>query len=234
MRRRHLGGSVRHRRRPDLPRDHLAEPYFGEGGSRSRRSTSGRAASASGARSPAVRSAPGSLPAHGVPLRPFADAVAPGAGRAGDRPLGQLVQQRAVRQADRPALGPGDRRRSTGPTAKPQFATYHPTFLYESLWNLGVPRCSSAGERRFRLAGGRAFALYVMGYASGRVWIEAMRIDGPTRSGSALNIWTSIIVFAVAATYFITPPRKRGHTMRDSGSQDDPDPSSSVPAGGRR
>ena len=52
---------------------------------------------------------------HGIKLLPLADALAPGvAGRAGDRALGQLVQPGALRQAHRPAVGAGDRRRATG------------------------------------------------------------------------------------------------------------------------
>ena len=83
-------------------------------------------------------------------------------------------------------------------------------------------------DRRFRLTGGRAFALYAMLYTSGRVWIEALRIDTANHIGPfRLNIWTSIIVFAVAAAFFVAT-RKRGQTMSESGSQDEPEPSSSV------
>lgn len=59
---------------------------------------------------------------------------------------------------------------------------FHPTFLYESIWNLGV--CAlllllfQAGSRgRIRLPAGALSCIYLMAYSSGRVWIEGLRID---------------------------------------------------------
>ena len=84
------------------------------------------------------------------------------------------------------------------------FTTFHPTFLYESLWCLGVALLVIWADRRYTLRHGRAVALYVMAYTVGRGWIEALRIDqahhlGPLR----LNDWTSIILFALALGYFV-------------------------------
>jgi prolipoprotein diacylglyceryl transferase len=111
-----------------------------------------------------------------------------------------------------------------------QYATFHPTFLYELLWNLAAAAVIIAIDRKVKLTGGRAFALYAMLYTSGRVWIEALRIDTANHIGPfRLNIWTSIIVFSVAATYFVAT-RKRGQKMSESGSQDDSETSSAVPA----
>ena len=59
---------------------------------------------------------------------------------------------------------------------------FHPTFLYESLWNLGV--CTMlllvfrAGVRgRIQLPAGALSCLYLMAYSTGRVWIEGLRLD---------------------------------------------------------
>jgi phosphatidylglycerol:prolipoprotein diacylglycerol transferase len=59
---------------------------------------------------------------------------------------------------------------------------FHPTFLYESIWNLGVcglllllVRQSQLG--RLQLPSGALSCVYLMAYSSGRVWIEALRID---------------------------------------------------------
>ncbi len=90
-----------------------------------------------------------------------------------------------------------------------QFATFHPTFLYESLWDLGVAGLVIWADRKFRLGYGRAFALYVMAYTAGRCWIEYLRVDQANHIfGIRLNVWTSIVVFVAAAAYFIVSGRR--------------------------
>jgi len=81
---------------------------------------------------------------------------------------------------------------------------FHPTFLYESLWDLGTAIAVFMLDRRYKFGMGRAFALYVMLYTVGRFWIEALRID-PAHAmlGLRLNDWTSIIVFVGALVYFL-------------------------------
>jgi prolipoprotein diacylglyceryltransferase len=65
-------------------------------------------------------------------------------------------------------------------------------------------------DRRFRLGHGRAFALYVAAYTVGRLWIEHLRIDDATMVlGLRLNEWTSVIVFVLAAAYFVVVGRLR-------------------------
>jgi phosphatidylglycerol---prolipoprotein diacylglyceryl transferase len=87
-------------------------------------------------------------------------------------------------------------------------ATYQPTFLYESLWCLGVALLCLWADKRFRLGGGRVFALYVAAYTAGRGWIESLRIDTAHRFfGLRLNDYVSVIVFLVAVAYLI---KRRG------------------------
>jgi prolipoprotein diacylglyceryl transferase len=89
-------------------------------------------------------------------------------------------------------------------------ATYHPTFLYEALWNLALAVFLIAWERRHpHDRPGRLFGLYVGGYALGRLWVEALRIDPATRLfGVRVNIWTSLAALAGAASWLIlTRPR---------------------------
>jgi prolipoprotein diacylglyceryl transferase len=92
-----------------------------------------------------------------------------------------------------------------------QFATFHPTFLYECLWDLGVAGLVIWADRRFRLGHGRAFALYVAAYCAGRGWIEYLRID-PVEAddvfGLRLNVWTSIVLFLASVGYFLWSARK--------------------------
>ncbi|MCW6035712.1 prolipoprotein diacylglyceryl transferase [Spirulina subsalsa FACHB-351] len=63
-----------------------------------------------------------------------------------------------------------------------QFDYFHPTFLYESLWNLGVFALLLAlffwgmGQGN-RLKVGTLFFVYALGYSTGRLWIEGLRMD---------------------------------------------------------
>lgn len=68
----------------------------------------------------------------------------------------------------------------------------HPTFLYESLWNVGVLILLLCYTKRKKFDG-ELFFLYLAGYGLGRVWIEALRTD-------QLRIWgTQIAVSQVLA-----------------------------------
>ena len=82
--------------------------------------------------------------------------------------------------------------------------TFHPTFLYELLWNLAAAALVIWADRRFRLGHGRAFALYVASYCAGRLWIELLRTDpAETFFGVRLNVFTSIVVGLLAVAYFV-------------------------------
>ncbi|MFI9241228.1 prolipoprotein diacylglyceryl transferase [Streptomyces sp. NPDC053086] len=87
---------------------------------------------------------------------------------------------------------------------------YHPTFLYESLWCVGVGLLVIWADRRFRLGHGRAFALYVAAYCVGRGWIEYMRVDDAHHIlGLRLNDWTALGVFLLAVLYLVVSAKKR-------------------------
>lgn len=57
-----------------------------------------------------------------------------------------------------------------------QFIQVHPTFLYESLWNLGVI-CFLYWYRTRKKFRGELFLTYLLGYGLGRIWIEGLRTD---------------------------------------------------------
>ncbi|MEO7127204.1 MAG: prolipoprotein diacylglyceryl transferase [Nakamurella sp.] len=86
--------------------------------------------------------------------------------------------------------------------------TYHPTFLYELVWDVGVALLVVWLDRKFRLGHGRAFAVYVAGYTAGRGWIEMMRIDHANHFlGLRINVFVSIVVFLAAVAYLIVSRR---------------------------
>ena len=96
------------------------------------------------------------------------------------------------------------------PAGFEQFGTFHPTFLYEMLWNLAAAGVLVWLDRRFRLGHGKVFALYVMLYTAGRFWIEALRIDTVTEiAGFRLNNYTSLILFLAALAWLIWLVRNR-------------------------
>ncbi len=80
------------------------------------------------------------------------------------------------------------------PVGYEAYATFHPTFLYEMLWNLALFGLLVWIDRHRRLRPGNLLPLYVGGYFLGRLWIEALRIDTATRiAGLRVNLWLSII-----------------------------------------
>ncbi|MFC8199757.1 prolipoprotein diacylglyceryl transferase [Streptomyces sp. NPDC057298] len=143
----------------------------------------------------------------GIPLPAWADALAPGIALA--QAIGRwgnwFNQELYGRETDLPwAL------HITSSTDGRVPGYYHPTFLYESLWCIGVALLVIWADRRFKLGHGRAFALYVAAYCAGRFWIEAMRVDEAHHFlGMRLNEWTSIVVFLLAVLYIVLSARRR-------------------------
>ena len=86
---------------------------------------------------------------------------------------------------------------------------FHPTFLYEMLWNFAAAALIVYLDRRFRLGHGRVFWLYVVLYTAGRLWIELLRIDpAETVLGLRLNVWTSVLVGLGALIAFVVVGRR--------------------------
>lgn len=158
----------------------------------------------------------------GIPLPAFGDALAPGIllaqaigrlgnwfnqelyGRETTVPWGlEIYERRTESGLTGPDLLDGV---STGEV----IAVVHPAFLYELLWNLLVVLLLVLVDRRFRIGHGRLFALYVAGYCAGRFWIELMRSDPATViAGIRINLFTSAIVFVLAAAYVVLARKGR-------------------------
>ncbi|MFE1991027.1 prolipoprotein diacylglyceryl transferase [Streptomyces parvulus] len=143
----------------------------------------------------------------GIPLPAYADAVAPGIALA--QAIGRwgnwFNQELYGKATDLPWAV-----EITSTTDGRVPGTYHPTFLYESLWCIGVALLVIWADRRFKLGHGRAFALYVAAYCAGRFWIEYMRVDDAHHIlGLRLNNWTALLVFLLAVVYMVLSARSR-------------------------
>lgn len=87
--------------------------------------------------------------------------------------------------------------------------TFHPTFLYESLFLLVLAVALLVLDRRLRLAPGQVMALYIAGYPVGRFFIELLRTDAAnTILGLRVNIWTSLAVFVLGVVLYIVLGRR--------------------------
>ncbi|MEZ0580929.1 prolipoprotein diacylglyceryl transferase [Nocardioides sp. MH1] len=184
--------------------------------------------------------------AKGIRFLPLADSLAPGVliaqaigrwgnwfnqelyGKPTDLPWGlEIDQDHWPTECDHPYQG--------DPCSFAPGTTFHPTYLYECLWNLGAFAVLIWLERRFKLGFGRVMAAYVMLYTLGRGWIEYLRIDDVQLEhvlGVRFNVWTSIVLFLAAAAYFAIStkrhPGRETSVFRDdaepdgSGSSDEP------------
>lgn len=103
---------------------------------------------------------------------------------------------------------------STNPAFPPGLAEgtlFHPTFLYEVLWNgLGVIVLLWAGSK-LKLQWGKLFALYLIWYSAGRIVWESIRIDpSEVLFGLRSNVWAAI--FGVLVGLVIMFVQTRRHT----------------------
>nr|WP_235436592.1 prolipoprotein diacylglyceryl transferase [Arthrobacter sp. RIT-PI-e] len=156
----------------------------------------------------------------GVRLSAFADAAAPGILLA--QAIGRLGnwfnQELFGAPTDLPWGLEIDASSPNFPRTQEPGTLFHPTFLYELLWNLAGVALLLLLARRFRLRGGRMFWLYAAYYTLGRVWIETLRIDdaelvtffGVTQR---LNVWTSIVVFLISLGILVMLAVRRGREV---------------------
>jgi prolipoprotein diacylglyceryl transferase len=102
-------------------------------------------------------------------------------------------------------------------------ATFHPTFLYEALWNLTLAAVLVVlGQRWTRRRDGQLFAVYVAGYALGRLWVEALRVDPATElAGVRVNLWVSgaALVAAIAVLVLRRRPAEPTGTSTNEGGE---------------
>jgi prolipoprotein diacylglyceryl transferase len=136
-----------------------------------------------------------------LPFSAFVDALAPGLlfaqaiGRFGNWFNGELF--------GRPTTLPWGLEipLSLRPSGYENFATFHPTFLYEALWCVLVAIALMRLERHFK--SGQGFLFYIGAYCIGRFFIESLRIDtAHAFLGFRVNEWVSLVVAILAFTLF--------------------------------
>jgi prolipoprotein diacylglyceryl transferase len=146
----------------------------------------------------------------GIRLGPGLDAVAPAL------PLAQAIgrlgnwfnQELYGRPTDLPwGLEIAPEHRTAGYEL---FTTFHPTFLYEALWNLALVGLLIWLDDKRVLRPGRIFVVYVGGYFLGRLWVESLRIDTATEiAGLRVNTVMSLVGIACAAVFLVAAGIKR-------------------------
>ncbi len=98
------------------------------------------------------------------------------------------------------------------------FPTFHPTFLYEMLWNLALSVVLLRVDAKKLLPRGRLIAIYLLGYGIGRLWIETIKIDSVNKIlGLRINIWMSgALIIAGLATIFWPGGEKQDQQASES------------------
>ncbi len=146
--------------------------------------------------------------------------VAQGIGRIGN----WWNQELFGRPSDLPwalEIDPGNR-----PLAYLDRATFHPTFLYELLWDLlAALILVYVIERRLKPRPPGLFALYIVLYCFGRFFVELLRVDPANHVlGMRINAWVSLLVLVAGIVWFVVSQRRSG-----SPAASPPRPAPSVP-----
>ncbi|MDR2347620.1 MAG: prolipoprotein diacylglyceryl transferase [Bifidobacteriaceae bacterium] len=148
----------------------------------------------------------------GVPFGRLADALAPGLAVA--QAIGRLGNWFNQELFGAPTTLPWGLQVSPEVAGAAGYAAgtlFHPTFLYEMCWDLGLACVLVWAGRRWRWAHGQVFFAYMALYCAGRVWIEALRVDPAEHFlGLRLNVWTSITVGLAGLVLFAYSRRRWG------------------------
>ena len=143
-------------------------------------------------------------------LPPFADAIAPGIifAQAIGR-LGNYFNQELFGKPTDLAWGL-EIAEKFRPQGFESFTTFHPTFLYEIIWNVLIGFGLIYLDRKYKIGHGRLFALYVSLYSLGRLFIENLRIDEARLIlGFRFNVFTSLVVIVGGLIYFVISNRSK-------------------------
>ena len=95
-----------------------------------------------------------------------------------------------------------------------QWISVHPTFLYESLWNLALFIFLFV-YRKHKKFDGEMILLYIWGYGLGRVWIEALRSDSLMFFDTGMKVSQLLAALCVLVSSVIIV-KKRLDYMREN------------------
>jgi prolipoprotein diacylglyceryl transferase len=117
------------------------------------------------------------------------------------------------------------------PVGYEKYATFHPTFLYELLWDFGGVAVLLLVDRRFKIRPPALFALYISIYTSFRMLEETLRID-PSHHflGMRLNFWVSLTLFVASTVFFVWWQLLRPRRRRSAAAGPKP-PTMAIPKG---
>jgi prolipoprotein diacylglyceryl transferase len=136
----------------------------------------------------------------GASVPKFLDAAAPGLLLA--QGIGRIGNWWNQELYGKPTKLPWGLEIANPPEAYANFHTFHPTFLYELIWDLLGVLVLLWIARRFTLRPPSLFAAYVAWYCFGRFFEELLRIDPAHHiAGLRLNAWVSLILFVAAVVY---------------------------------
>lgn len=96
-----------------------------------------------------------------------------------------------------------------------EYIQVHPTFLYESLWNLGL-LCFMLWYRRNKKFDGEVWWIYLFGYGLGRFWIEGLRTDQLIFFGTGIPVSQalSLILLLAAGTILVIQRQRAGRKSK--------------------
>ena len=150
-----------------------------------------------------------------VDVAKFLDAAAPGLLLA--QGIGRIGNWWNQELYGKPTKLPWGLEISNPPVQYSNFHTFHPTFLYELIWDLLGVAVLLWIARRFTLRPPGLFTLYIAWYCFGRFFEELLRIDPAHHiAGLRLNAWVSVILFVASVAYFILRQRREpGRGIRE-------------------
>ena len=147
----------------------------------------------------------------GIKFLAFADAIAPGVLVA--QAIGRIGNYFNNELFGLPTTLPWGLEISTAnpayPAGLPAGVLFHPTFLYELIWNLMGFAVLIWLDRKLKLRWGQMFAAYLITYSIGRAFVESIRID-PSEIffGLRTNVWSAIFGIAIGIALFVWSRRK--------------------------